>query len=48
MREILFLCVVEETNIYGVHISIGRSNNLQFSAKGKYFHVLGSWGKKKG
>ncbi len=46
MREILLLHVVEEVNIYGVHISIGRSNNFQFSAKGKHVHVSGSWGRR--
>jgi hypothetical protein len=47
-REILLHHVVEQANIYGVCISIDRSNSLQFSAKGKHFHVLGSLGKKKG
>ncbi len=47
-RKTLLLHVVEEANIYGVHISICRSNNLQSSAKGKHFHVSGIWGETNG
>ena len=47
-RDIMLLRVLEEANLYGVYITISRSDSLQFLASGNNFLVTGVWGIRKG
>jgi hypothetical protein len=47
-RDIMLLRVIEEANLYGVYVTISRSDSLQFLASGKNFLVTGCWGIRKG
>jgi len=44
----MLLRVLEEANLYGVYITISRSDSLQFLASGNNFLVTGVWGIRKG
>jgi len=47
-RDIMLLRVLEEANLYGVYVTISRSDSLQFLASGNNFLVTGVWGIRKG